>query len=196
MARERTRVLVGDHGLAPSLRASPRRRVFPGRKHIARRLASQCRRNGGNRLIGSLSGCPGEGQSGAGPSGAFSSEVETGSRQENASKQESRAPFRFHRNGKGLARAIPVAQLGERRRDELVQFLVGLVLPRLRGAKGLEIRSRRIVLKQHVSGQASAGRSSHVIPRNTRYKFSGAGEADLVFRSRRKFAGNKSAPVF
>ncbi|PDT87356.1 hypothetical protein CO669_26260 [Bradyrhizobium sp. Y36] len=25
----------------------------------------------------------------------------TGSRQENASKQESRAPFRFHRNGKG-----------------------------------------------------------------------------------------------
>ena len=32
---------------------------------------------------------------------AFSSEVETGSRQENASNQESGAPFRFHRNGKG-----------------------------------------------------------------------------------------------
>ena len=32
---------------------------------------------------------------------AFSSEVETGSRQENASKQESGAPFRFNRNGKG-----------------------------------------------------------------------------------------------
>jgi hypothetical protein len=32
---------------------------------------------------------------------AFSSEVETGSRQQNASNQESRAPFRFHRNGKG-----------------------------------------------------------------------------------------------
>jgi hypothetical protein len=32
---------------------------------------------------------------------AFSSEVEPGSRQENASNQESRAPFRFHRNGKG-----------------------------------------------------------------------------------------------
>ncbi|TDM67962.1 hypothetical protein CEF00_13095 [Lactobacillus crispatus] len=32
---------------------------------------------------------------------AFSSEVDTGSRQENASKQESRAPFRFYRNGKG-----------------------------------------------------------------------------------------------
>jgi hypothetical protein len=32
---------------------------------------------------------------------AFSSEVETGSRQENASNQESRAPFRLHRNGKG-----------------------------------------------------------------------------------------------
>jgi hypothetical protein len=32
---------------------------------------------------------------------AFSSEVETGSRQENASYQESRAPSRFNRNGKG-----------------------------------------------------------------------------------------------
>ena len=30
---------------------------------------------------------------------AFSSEVDTGSREENASKQESRAPFRFYRNG-------------------------------------------------------------------------------------------------
>src|SRR5579863_3998116 len=32
---------------------------------------------------------------------AFSSEVKTGSRQENASNQQSRAPFRFNRNGKG-----------------------------------------------------------------------------------------------
>jgi TorA-specific chaperone len=31
---------------------------------------------------------------------AFSSEVDTGSRKENASNQESRAPFRFNRNGK------------------------------------------------------------------------------------------------
>jgi len=37
---------------------------------------------------------------------AFSSEVETGSRQENASNQESRAPFRFHRNGKGSSGPI------------------------------------------------------------------------------------------
>ena len=36
-----------------------------------------------------------------GKPGAFSSEVDTGSRQENASNQESRAPFRFNRNGKG-----------------------------------------------------------------------------------------------
>jgi hypothetical protein len=35
---------------------------------------------------------------------AFLSEVDTGSREENASKQESRAPFRFHRNGKGSSR--------------------------------------------------------------------------------------------
>src|SRR6267142_5062147 len=34
---------------------------------------------------------------------AFSSEVEAGSRQENASNQESRAPFRFYRNGKGAS---------------------------------------------------------------------------------------------
>jgi hypothetical protein len=32
---------------------------------------------------------------------AFSSEVATGSREENASKQKSRAPLRFNRNGKG-----------------------------------------------------------------------------------------------
>jgi hypothetical protein len=38
--------------------------------------------------------------------GAFSSEVETGSRQENASNQESRAPFRFDRNGKGSSHAL------------------------------------------------------------------------------------------
>src|SRR2546428_1769973 len=38
---------------------------------------------------------------------SFSSEVETGSRQENASNQESRAPFRFHRNGKGSSGPIP-----------------------------------------------------------------------------------------
>jgi hypothetical protein len=35
---------------------------------------------------------------------AFSSEVDPGSRQENASNQESRAPFRFYRNGKGSRR--------------------------------------------------------------------------------------------
>jgi peptidoglycan/LPS O-acetylase OafA/YrhL len=40
---------------------------------------------------------------------AFSSEVETGSRQENASNQESRAPLRFYRSGKGSSRiALPV----------------------------------------------------------------------------------------
>ncbi|QOZ34216.1 hypothetical protein XH92_23235 [Bradyrhizobium sp. CCBAU 53421] len=35
---------------------------------------------------------------------ALSSEVETGSRKENASKRDSRAPFRFHRNGNGSSR--------------------------------------------------------------------------------------------
>jgi hypothetical protein len=36
-----------------------------------------------------------------GPARAFSSEVDPGSREENASKEESRVPFRFNRNGKG-----------------------------------------------------------------------------------------------
>src|SRR5258706_10927399 len=45
---------------------------------------------------------------------AFSSEVETGSRQENASNQESRAPFRFYRNGKGRpARTRPTLRRAE-----------------------------------------------------------------------------------
>jgi hypothetical protein len=37
---------------------------------------------------------------------AFSSEVEPGSRQENASNQESRAPFRFDRNGNGSSASL------------------------------------------------------------------------------------------
>jgi hypothetical protein len=37
---------------------------------------------------------------------AFSSEVETGSRLENATNQESRAPFRFYRNGKGSSAGL------------------------------------------------------------------------------------------
>ena len=43
---------------------------------------------------------------------AFSSEVGTGSREKNASNQESRAPFRFDRNGKGSSeqKAAPLTQ--------------------------------------------------------------------------------------
>src|ERR1700754_1184905 len=40
------------------------------------------------------------------PIRAFSSEVETGSRQENASNQKSKPAFRFHRNGSGSSRPI------------------------------------------------------------------------------------------
>jgi hypothetical protein len=35
---------------------------------------------------------------------AFSSEVDTGSREENASNEEVEPPFRFYRNGKGSRR--------------------------------------------------------------------------------------------
>jgi hypothetical protein len=45
---------------------------------------------------------------GFGPSRAFSSEVETGSRQENAPNQESRSPFRINRNGAPGAAALAV----------------------------------------------------------------------------------------
>ncbi|QOZ14513.1 hypothetical protein XI02_05270 [Bradyrhizobium sp. CCBAU 21365] len=49
---------------------------------------------------------PGRRSAGPGSAGrAFSSEVAPGSREENTSKQESRAPFRFYRNGKGSCRA-------------------------------------------------------------------------------------------
>jgi hypothetical protein len=38
--------------------------------------------------------------------GAFSSEVDAGSREENASKQKDRAPLRFNLDGKGSIRAV------------------------------------------------------------------------------------------
>ncbi|MEH2668345.1 hypothetical protein DXU07_02565 [Bradyrhizobium elkanii] len=44
------------------------------------------------------------GISGCNSTKAFSSEVGTGSREESASKLESGAPSRFHRNGKGSSR--------------------------------------------------------------------------------------------
>ncbi|NEU97789.1 hypothetical protein FNJ47_18595 [Bradyrhizobium sp. UFLA 03-164] len=42
--------------------------------------------------------------------GAFSREVDTGSREENASKPESRAPFRFDRNGAPVSWGNHVSQ--------------------------------------------------------------------------------------
>jgi ribosome-dependent ATPase len=42
---------------------------------------------------------------------AFSSEVDTGSREENASIQETRAPFRFNRNGKGSSAPFSLQRL-------------------------------------------------------------------------------------
>src|SRR6185295_15415162 len=58
---------------------------------------------------------------------AFSSEVDTGSRQENASNQESRAPFRFHRNGKGSRSGEIEAGAGSAMdRLKLVKMLCGI----------------------------------------------------------------------
>src|SRR3954463_4609466 len=53
---------------------------------------------------------------------AFSSEVGTGSRQENASNLKSRAPFRFHRNGNGSS------VFGGLRRRPLTALCVGLLI--------------------------------------------------------------------
>jgi hypothetical protein len=66
-------------------------RKFHGRRSAAGFLEFYFRRNIDHRM-GTI--CS---------SGAFSSEVDTGLREENASKQKPRAPFRFHRNGKALA---------------------------------------------------------------------------------------------
>jgi hypothetical protein len=44
---------------------------------------------------------------------AFSSEVDSGSRKENASKQEAGAPFRFNRNGKGSSVAAQYPDLND-----------------------------------------------------------------------------------
>ena len=41
---------------------------------------------------------------------AFSSEVDTGSREENASNKEVEPPFRFYWNGKGSSPALPANQ--------------------------------------------------------------------------------------
>jgi hypothetical protein len=43
---------------------------------------------------------------------AFSSEVDSGSREENASKKDG-APFRFNRNGKGSSHAQAIVRPGE-----------------------------------------------------------------------------------
>src|SRR4030088_3090854 len=54
---------------------------------------------------------------------AFSSEVDSGSRKENASKQETRVPFRFNRNGKALGRepVAPGQRLNDRARHLVLQ---------------------------------------------------------------------------
>jgi hypothetical protein len=70
---------------------------------------------------------------------AFSSEAATGSRQENASNQESGAPFRFNRNGKGSrVRLLPVLGL------LLAGYL--LISPRAAGAQSIDRDSKWTVI--------------------------------------------------
>src|SRR5262245_46717529 len=78
-----------------------------------------------SRLAGHRGICSSRRRTTAGRSGmscaharAFSSEVDTGSREENASIEKSRAPSRFHRDGKGSRAAA--SHGGARRRDVLL----------------------------------------------------------------------------
>ena len=73
---------------------------------------------------------------------------------------------------------IFAAQLSERSGDKLVQLLVGCVLFGLRCFQRLEVRSRRVVRRQEVFMQVNAV-WSHFVPRNTGYKFSGAGRVPI-----------------
>jgi len=82
---------------------------------------------------------------------AFSSEVATGSRQENASNEESRAPFRFYRNGKG---SVARAKLrGDRRtaackpRYRLARYAAGICLLLL-GSAAADARSLEIITER------------------------------------------------
>src|ERR1700728_384727 len=52
---------------------------------------------------------------------AFSSEVDTGSREENASNKEIEPPFRFNRNGKGSRYQIPIHPRHQQRGPQLTR---------------------------------------------------------------------------
>ena len=56
-------------------------------------------------------------QKGTSVARAFSSEVDIGSREENASKHKDRAPFRFNRNGKGSSPVTCIARAACCRRE-------------------------------------------------------------------------------
>src|SRR5258706_12791126 len=99
--------------------------------------------------------------------GAFSSEVETGSRQENASNQESRTPFRFYRNGaQGRYRG------GRTRQGETNFALAGQSLIRMSkiatGGFGCSMEPPSFAGKTRASGRAA-------FPQGFRRPFRGGG---------------------
>src|SRR5438045_3953205 len=100
---------------------------------------------------------------------AFSSEVDAGSRQENASKQESRAPFRFRRNGKGSGhhrlRSLTADQLtksleaqgirAETMKTRLKADMVWTSLVRGRYKESLQVGERDVVAAAKEGGEGS-----------------------------------------
>src|SRR5258707_1431799 len=69
-----------------------------------------------------------------------------------------------------------VAELSDRSRDPLVQFLVGSVLSGLRYLQSVEVRFQRVIRKQRVFRQVNAARSHFCPPKHwiqIGYKFLG-----------------------
>jgi hypothetical protein len=78
---------------------------------------------------------------------AFSSEVGTGSREENASKQKTRAPFRFNRNGTGSScclqgRRTIAIHLSSSSKGPSLNFILGALRTVL--ACGPNVRNRHL----------------------------------------------------
>lgn len=103
-------VLVGPNGAGKTNCLEAISLLSPGRGLRRARFEDVANQSGGGAwaVAAEVEGALGLATLGTGidaPSRAFSSEVDPGSREENASKLESRAPLRFHRSGKGSSDA-------------------------------------------------------------------------------------------
>ncbi|MGB3865540.1 MAG: hypothetical protein WBA29_07910, partial [Xanthobacteraceae bacterium] len=108
-------VLAGPNGAGKTNCLEAISFLSPGRGLRRARLEDVANRDGGGgwAVAAEVEGALGLATLGTGidaPSKAFPSEVDAGSREENASKQKLRAPFRSHRNGSGSGDAAATAR--------------------------------------------------------------------------------------